>query len=225
MDPQAYPKLIPGLQGAAIRHFVRDLDWMRLEEKFCADQNLLNLCVEGLIKKKMLNEAFSIIKRQKLLSNPSIPFYLKKKFKPLCSDPSLVFLKNSLFELDDYAPTEEILKLNEPGTFITMGDLGLDIKKDLIYIEKIATSKFEQAVNEILNSRAVGLDTEFTSHLTKFDKQRIALLQIATNEKIYVFNVLKMKEKIDFAKYQNFVKDLLTNPEILKVFSVLLYIF
>jgi len=217
-DPHQFPELISTLKRMAIRFRIREATWMQVEEFLCEAKDTLGILVEELVKAKKLNQALSIVKRWNLLEKQH--FIADKRIRNqilsyFSKDPKLVFeyLENELFNKDDFAPTEEILGLSQPGTFWHLKDFGYDIATDLLFIDNCESEAFDNAISDILNAKEIGLDTEF-KNLTRFDNSGTALLQIATEKKLYLIDSMKLsKEK----KYNDFMKSLLSNPDIKKI--------
>jgi ribonuclease D len=214
LNPYDFPGLIPALQTSAIRFHMNEATWMQIEEKFCDDKSILGIIVDEFLYKNKVDEALSIVRRHKLYEGDCLIPQVQKKVAPYFENPpkkTFNYLENELFTCDDYAPTQELLRIEPPGTFMHLKDLGCDPKNDLIYIDNLDSVEFDLAVKDIFSSEAIGFDTEFKFNLTRFDVSGTALMQIATRNKAYLIDSLKVSET---PKYNQFVKELVSNPKI-----------
>jgi len=170
--------------------------------------------VDEFLYKNKVDEALSIVKRHKLYEGDYLIPQVQKKVAPYFENPpkkTFNCLENQLFTCDDYAPTQELLKIEPPGTFMHLKDLGCDPEHDLICIDNLDSAEFDLAVKDIFSSEAIGFDTEFKFNLTRFDLSGTALMQIATRNKAYLIDSLKVSET---PKYNQFVKELVGNSKI-----------
>jgi len=214
LNPHDFPGLIPALQKSAVRFHLNEATWIQIEEKFRDDKDLLGFIVDEFLYKKKTDEALSIVKRHNLLDGNHLIPQVKAKVAPYFKNPpsaTFNYLENGIFANDGYAPTQELMGLDAPNTYVHLKELGCDPEKDLIYIDDVESEAFDLAVKDILNSKAIGFDTEFKFNLTRFDTHGTALMQIATPDKAYIIDSLKVSET---PKYNKFVKDLVTNPHI-----------
>jgi len=218
LNPKDFPELIERLQKNCLRFYVHNDIWMKVEEKFYDHKNMLGFYVEDLVFKEQFDLAASIVKRHNLLEGGHITKEdTLEALKPYFADPptkTFNYTENQLFMVDLYDPTEEILGEAAPGTYWNFKDFGIDLDKDLIYIDNCDDEKFEAAVSHLLGAEVVGLDSEFRMSLTKFDKQGTALLQLATKSKLIIIDSLKLW---NHPKYNKLIQDLFSNPKILKV--------
>src|SRR5689334_6027616 len=81
------------------------------------------------------------------------------------------FLKTTrdLIEVDDYAPTEELLGLEPVGTYIRLK------RNQFEFIQNDYDEYYQEAILELNSSPMIGFDTEFFMH----DQATICLIQIA----------------------------------------------
>lgn len=214
LNPHDFPGLITALQTSAIRFHMNEATWMQIEEKFCNDKSILGIIVDEFLYKSKIDEAMSIVQRHRLYEGDCLMPPVQKKVSPYFEKPpakTFNYLENQLFTFDDYAPTQELLKIEAPSTFIHLNDLGCDPRNDLIYIDNLDSEAFDAAVIDILSSEAIGFDTEFKFNLTRFDVSGTALMQIATRTKAYLIDSLKVSET---PKYNQFVRELVSQPKI-----------
>jgi len=218
LNPSDFPELIERLQKNCLRFYVHNDVWMKVEEKFYDFKNMLGFYVEDLVFREEFDLAVSITKRHNLLEGG----HIKKEdtieaLKPYFADPptkTFNYTENKLLMTDFFEPTEEILGEAPKGTYWNFKDFGIDLEKDLIYIDNCEDGTFDAALEHILSADVVGLDSEFRISMTKFDKQGTALLQLATKTKLFVFDSLKLW---DNAKYNGLIQNLFSDPKILKV--------
>jgi len=215
LNPHDFPTLIPSLKRSALRFHMNDSTWTQVEEKFCDQKEMEGYFVEELILAGKWNEALSIVKRHDLLEKEEyISKEIRDKILPYFSNPPtrvFEYLENKLFTHDAFAPTEELIGLAEPGTYWHLDKFGYDLSKDLFYIDDCESEAWESAVADILKADAVGFDSEFKFHTTRFDLSGTALLQIATEKKLYAIDSMKL---IKHEKYNTFIKDLLSDEKI-----------
>ena len=227
LNPSEFPELIQRLQKNCLRYYTSQDNWMKLEEKFCDLKLILGFYIEDLVYKQEFNIALSIIKRHNLVKEGFItkPDTVEE-LAPYLNDPptkTYTYLENKLFTLDAFMPTEELLGDVPQGTYWNFKDFGIELEKDIIYIQDCESEAFDTTVKKILSSEVVGLDSEFKMNMTKFDKNGTALLQIAVGgeNKVFLFDTLQFS---DHPKYNAFLVELFSNPKILKVSKASFYI-
>jgi len=213
-NPRDFPRLITELQKNALRFHMGEGTWIQLEERFYETKDILGLVIDEFLKKNWVDEALSIVKRHNLLDGNYLTASGKQQIMPYFTVPptkTFTYMENELFTKDDFAPTHEVLGLDAPKTYMHLSDLGIDVNKDLIFIDETESEAFDLAVKDILSSKAIGFDTEFKFTLTKFDVHGTGLMQIATATKAYLIDSMKISNT---PKYNQFVKDLISNPNI-----------
>lgn len=218
LNPKDFPELVRRLQKNCLRYYEGQDNWMKVEEKFYDLDYILGYFIEDLIYKQSYDIALSIMKRHDLWNKKCIekPDTIQE-LEPFFTDPptkTYNYVENTLFTIDEYSPTEELIGDAPVGTYWHFKDCGIDVEKDLIWVEDPESEVFELATKDILSSEAVGLDSEFRMSMTKFDKSGTALLQLANDRKIYLMDALKMS---DSPKYNAFLHELFTDAKILKI--------
>ena len=218
LNPNDFPELIQRLQKNCLRFYENSDIWMKVEEKFFNHKDMLGFYVEDLIFKEQVDLALSIVQRHNLLEGGNITKEDTLEIvRPYFTNPpekTFTYSENQLFMVDLYEPTEEILGEAPPGTYWNFKDFGIDLEKDLIYIEDCDNEHWKSTVEHLLSAPVVGLDSEFRMSMTKFDKQGTALLQLATKEKLIIIDSLKLSTH---PEYNKLIHDLFNDPKILKV--------
>ena len=211
LDPEDFPHLLHTLKKNAIRYHQSQSDWMAIEERFSNSPKYLALYIEELIKTNQIDIALSIVRRHQLLEQEGV---LSLKIQSKIAKKEFEYKENKLFLVDGYTATEELLGEAESGKYLNLKEWGIDLEKDVIFIDDCETEIFEEAVKDLLGSKEVGLDSEFKLSLSKFDESDVALFQLATHKKIYLFDCPKLKGG---PKYIDFIQNLMSDYKIAKV--------
>ena len=135
------------LQRAAMRHHVKQSNFNRLEERFSSSKTMLSYFVDELVQNQEVDIACSVVKRHQLLNGES---YLKPETQEiitssLADDGLHKYIENELLQTDDYLPTDELLGIIPINTCLHLSDFGVDVKKDIIWLDDCASSEFEEA--------------------------------------------------------------------------------
>jgi len=217
-NPSDFPELLETLNRSALRFHSYNEHWMKVEEKFFNQKEILSYQVEYLLGGLNYDPALSIIKRHDLLSLGYITKpELLEEISPYFAQPpkrNFSYIENDLFIKDDFLPTEEILNVSGPGHYAKLSEFGINPDTDVIWVDDLENEAFTKVKEDILGAKCVGIDTENRFNLNKFENWEICLVQIATPNKIYLFDLLKVG---DLPAYNDLIKDLLQNEDILKV--------
>jgi len=217
LNSEDFPLFMDHLYRTALDLHKDQLNWKVIEENFYDNHQVLSIYVESLLKQNQVDPALSIIQRHDLFLNGKLSDDIKQSVSGYFTNPSsktFNYLENLLFSQDKFAATEELLEEAPKGTYLAFGDLGLDAEHDLIFVDKDNTREFDNAINDILGSKEVGIDTQSKFQTTIFDTQATDLLQIATHKKVYIFDAIVLKAS---PKYIEFIRALLSSSHILKV--------
>jgi len=194
--------------------FYKKSNWMQNEEKMFDEIGHLKKYVCSLLSAKETEDiALSIIQRNKILLKKLPEVELEKVGPYFSTPPTLTFnyIENSIFTCDGHGPSEEILGISLPDTYLHLSDLGYSEDNAIIYIDEVKSQAFELALKDILCSKKIGLDNEFK--WSNRDRNKVDLVQIATENKIYLFDT-SYEEFARSPKYKNFLRSLLTHPEL-----------
>ncbi|KAF8795945.1 Exonuclease mut-7 like protein [Argiope bruennichi] len=85
---------------------------------------------------------------------------------------------------------------------------------DIKYIDN--ASKFTDFLNEILNYDIVGIDTEWKPHFG-LSAERLALMQIAVRDKVYILDMVYLRDCLAPEHWDGFMKNLFGNSNIIKL--------
>lgn len=180
------------LQKKCVRYYLHEYPWYQCEEMLSHTKQLLVYLAEDLFYKGLDKESFSIITRNDILN------LIEKEEVRQAYDPK-IGVNNTLYAFDFFYPNNQ--------NIVTLEQLG--IKEEYVYF--VQDNDFWK---DIFQSKVVGLDTEFVSSHTKLDEQSMQLLQISTENKIFLIDLPFLKENEEFKA--NFIK-FLESIEIIKV--------
>ncbi|CAL1287022.1 unnamed protein product [Larinioides sclopetarius] len=85
---------------------------------------------------------------------------------------------------------------------------------DIKYIDNAA--KFDDFIKEILNCDVVGIDTEWKPHFG-LSSERLALMQIAVRDKVYILDMVYLRDCLMPEHWDSFMKNLFGNSNIIKL--------
>ncbi|GBL77307.1 Exonuclease mut-7 [Araneus ventricosus] len=85
---------------------------------------------------------------------------------------------------------------------------------DIKYVDNAA--KFDDFINEILNYDVVGIDTEWKPHFG-LSAERLALMQIAVRDKVYILDMVYLRDCLMPEHWDCFMKNLFGNNNIIKL--------
>lgn len=126
------------------------------------------------------------------------------------------FIPNALIELDYFGPLQLIRQDNDPSKpalanrdYLKLEDIGID-QKDILFEDKADESCFE----EILQSKYVALDMEYTPKDLLSNQKGVALFQMSTGKKVFLFDVMKLGPTKKFA---DFLEALMSSEKIVKL--------
>jgi len=216
LDPQDFPKILHTLKQNALRYHQSHSNWMSIEERLSNSPNYLAFYVQDLWNSKHIDIALSIVKRYSLLEQEDLMKwgFQNEIFPYFYQGKEWNYQENMLFMVEGYTATEELLGEADKGKYWNLEEWGIDSEKDIIFIDDCETQRFEEAAKDLLGSKEVGLDSEFKFSLSKFDASDMALFQLATMKKIYLFDCPKLK---GCPKYIDFIEKLMSNYRIAKV--------
>ena len=217
-DISDFPELLESLQKAALRFHMYSDHWMKVEEKFYTQPQMLGHFVEALINEGKFDPALSIIQRHDLINlgyikSQHVLDIISRYFRPE-TPKRFNYLDNDLFTKDDYLPTEDILPNSQYTKYVLISDFNVDPNRDIIWVDNCEGEGFKQAEKEILGSEIVGIDTEHRFNTIKLENWDTSIIQIATKNKVFIFDLLKIEKTPEYLEFQ---KVLFENQEILKL--------
>jgi len=216
-DPFDFPDLIVGAKVNAIRYFAKNHSWFKVEEIFSESKEMLLFFAEELLKDENFHAALSIIKRHNLLSEDDDVSDVVQEFQSRFMvelSKEFEYNDNILFMHDDYVPTEEIINKDSSEEFWNLKDFNIKMGESIIWVDDIDSENFEAAEKELLAASIVGLDSEYRLNTNRFEKRQTSILQLATENKVYLFDVQSLGESL---QYQELIWKLFTNPKIFKI--------
>jgi len=211
-DPYDFPQLILGAKINAIRYFAKNQPWFKVEELFSDSKEMLSLFVEELMQDNQIDLAQSMIKRRNLLIEEFSPNFQLKFGADLSKE--LKYSENILFTQDAYAPTEEIVNKDVAGTFWNLKNFNIEMENGIFWVDDVNSSEFYVARRDLLSAPIVGLDSEYRLNTNRFEKRQTSILQIATENQVYIFDVQSLGDR---KEYQELIWELFADEQILKV--------
>ncbi|EAR93672.2 3'-5' exonuclease (macronuclear) [Tetrahymena thermophila SB210] len=216
LNYKEFPQLVDRMEKKKVAKILQDCNqnWEKAEERINSQSQLLFYLVDLLVQKKKYQEAASIISRHQLnkifqtqIDSLASHFELNQ----LLQDKSQNTMLNRILERDGFGPTE-VLCFLEQEKYLTLEECGIN-QTDVYFIDQI-NQDFKIAVEILTKSKLIGFDSEFIPRWNKFEKGGIATLQLATNNKIFIFDTIKLLENEQFL---DFVTYLFENENILKI--------
>jgi len=184
-----------GLRKNAVSEWINSgKAWYLIEEKLMDDDYLLAWTVgKHYMKEGTKNIAESILHRLGRIDKPAD------------------YVENPLFKNDGFCPTEELLDPARKGTYLALPDFGI---KNVLWIDKASGSIWKLVEKELTNAKMMGFDCEWKCNLTDYENQPTALLQVATETMVLIFDLVKLKKS---AKFKTLMKEIFSNENIIKI--------
>ncbi|KAL4503815.1 hypothetical protein ABPG73_017558 [Tetrahymena malaccensis] len=216
LNYKEFPQLVDRMEKKKVAKILQDCNqnWEKAEERINSQNQLLFYLVDLLVQKKKYQEAASIISRHQLnkIFQTQIDSLAQHfELNQLLQDKNQNTMLNRILERDGFGPTE-VLCFLEQEKYLTLEECGI-YQKDVYFIDQI-NQDYQIAVEILTKSKFIGFDSEFIPKWNKFEKGGIATLQLATNDKIFIFDTIKLIENEIFL---DFVTFLFENENILKI--------
>ena len=218
LDPEDYPEVIDVLEKNCMRHWAHEQEWMQIEEKFWLHKKILSNYVTDLFNKNEIDIALSITERHKLLAENFFPAPVRRNlstfFEGNPSIRSFKYIENPLFTSDKFMPTEEVLGYSPRGTSVNFNKFKMEFDQDVIFIDDDTSKKYTDAESALRDTKIIGFDSEFSGAFTKFGESTLCLIQLATTEKVFLFDCIALSKSPTFTKL---IYDLFSDPTIMIV--------
>ncbi|KAL4512061.1 hypothetical protein ABPG72_005063 [Tetrahymena utriculariae] len=216
LNYREFPQLIDRMEKKKVAKILQDCNqnWEKAEERINSQNQLLFYLVDLLVEKKKYQEAASIISRHqlnKIFQTQIDQLASHFELNQLLQDKNQNTMLNRILERDGFGPTE-VLCFQEQEKYLTLEECGINYA-DVYFIDQI-NQDYQIAVEILTKSKFVGFDSEFIPRWNKFENGGIATLQLATNNKIFIFDTIKLLENEIFL---DFVTFLFENENILKI--------
>lgn len=155
-----FPKLnLKFQQDLVNKVFKKAEDWEKIEERMSYSSVPLTYLVENLYGElKMVDEAYSLVQRHKLMTDCPV-FKESAICQELLAKPGQ-YKKNRILEIDGFAPTQEVCLDYTKGTFLHLNDVGV-AETDVIFVDDLESQVFKDSVHDLMNAKLVGFDSEF----------------------------------------------------------------
>ena len=195
MNPNDFPKVVEILKRNCVFNVSRRHEWFQIQEKFYDASDMLIIFIEHLIHKNHISTALSMIHRHNIIQNGLLNEDIIEKISPFLMNgvPNLAkfsYKENSLFENDDYYPSEIAISTHQKDAFLTFEDFDFNPKNVIHFIKDTQSDIYHKAKEDLLNSTFVGIDSESIRSTTKFTYQVISTLQLASTTEVYIFYIL-----------------------------------
>lgn len=209
-DPYDFKGIVRAQSFLAIRSLVKRLNWMLAEDILQLDTRAeLGQLVDVLVREKMLNEALSVAQRNQLDLSRDVT---KASELTLTSTRGLTPAPNTLLTKDEFGPTEVYLEGKDLDSYLTLATFGIK-ESDVKFINKEGPL-FDEVTSKILESNRVGVDAEFRGDLIGYSDSKIAILQIASNQIVAIFDFIALEGS---EKLYDFCVKLFSSPDIEKL--------
>ncbi|CAK93419.1 unnamed protein product (macronuclear) [Paramecium tetraurelia] len=188
LKKEDYPQLIKIQNRQAVdRTYFPKLDepYERVEERLQGYPYMLCHVIDKLLENNKVNEAYSVAVRQGLNDQFNL---------------NGVLVENPLLKFDGFGITEQICYQEDPSGFIQFSDF--NIHEDQIQfidsVEKLLLIK-----DLILNAQITGFDTEFCHYFDEFAIGGVAIMQISTENNVYIIDIFNLREKLELLQFLN----------------------
>ena len=152
LDLYHYPKIKQYAELSFFLFYYSTFTWEQCEERFSHKSSLLVKLVEALYSNAQIDQAFSLIKRHKLLNheNYNDKEVLQKYEENL---ENFQYISNKLFDHDKFAPYEVAYNNCDEKEFVLLKDYG--ISENDIYIVDQENNLFIEAFDCLFASKIV----------------------------------------------------------------------
>lgn len=94
-----------------------------------------------------------------------------------------------------------------------LNELGIK-ENDVIFVNDITSELYKASVEDIFSSKMVGFDSEFMPQLDIFVDPGVAIIQLSTEKKVYIYDMISFKFN---DKFGEMLSDLFSNEKVIKV--------
>ncbi|XP_018494737.1 exonuclease mut-7 homolog [Galendromus occidentalis] len=198
------PDTCPNLQLSRNRNALRYLLVRRYQEKDMAGNSWREMVMDQVLDYKVLHgELMRTLFNQ---NDHKSAYYFALKLEYPREEWPAKFVKY----VDSLPPGSSPLEEPENNNGLT-NCLSVELRSD--QIQTICTaSEFEAAAIELAAAPVIGVDAEWKPAMGLLQKTRLSLIQMATRQKVYLFDVLKLSETISPEDWASFYERVFDNP-------------
>lgn len=201
LDHNDFPGLLRHQRHAYFKYIIANFDWSTAEEKATMSVEDLKVVIGQLERKGMKNQAYSVYYRnqERLKGLPQLDKYKNgSRYK---------LIKNKLQQQDAFLSTSYIRGVASDLPYLLLSDFNIH-RCDVHFVN---SGNLDLAIEYLKNHHTLGIDCEFyNTDSTSFSETRLATMQIATREQVYVFDCLELITHPDF---KAFVLEILESPD------------
>lgn len=196
-----FPDLLRQQRQAHFRFIITNFDWCKAEEKASFSIEDLQVVIYLLEKKSMMNEAYSVFYRYQHMLN-DLPQFNKYK-----GNHGFTLVNNKLQHYDVFLPTSLIKGVPSQYPYLQLSDFNIH----RVNVHFITSHNVDLAVEYFKNYHTLGIDCEFyNTDSTSFSETKLATIQIATKDQVYIFDCLELLSNTTF---KDFVVEILESPD------------
>jgi hypothetical protein len=205
LDTQAFPQLFEYMRYGFFQFAVKDVGYELVEERACLSPTDLPTFIRFLWHARLRDQAFSVYTRHRETVNLT-------EFDTMFSQTAnFKYVDSQIRCRDDFVPASHLLSVAPKAEHFTMAELGYE-EDNVVFVNR---NNFDE-IREIVNvASVVGIDSEFfTVDCTGFQSSELAIIQLATPTRVFIFDCLDLRGSF---KFTYFIHQLLKSPTILKL--------